>query len=124
MATLIITDGPAHGQQFALSGHRLVLIGRHEQCTFQVLDPQISRKHLQVRWDPDTEKHVALDAGSANGVLLNGVRLEQEIPLADGDIIHIGDTSIAYCDQDTPDAATVNSLLRKRGEHMKPTIGD
>ncbi len=34
MATLVVTEGPASGQQFALEKHRLVLIGRDHQCTF------------------------------------------------------------------------------------------
>ena len=39
MATLIVTHGPASGQVFALGEHGIVMIGRDQECTFQILDP-------------------------------------------------------------------------------------
>ncbi len=124
MATLIITDGPAAGQQFALENHRLVLIGREDKCTFQILDPRVSRNHMQVRLNPDGNGHTAIDFRSSNGVLVNGEKIEADHPLANGDAIHIGDTEIVYSLVDSPDAKTVSAILRKRGEHMRGTIAE
>lgn len=121
MATLIVTHGPASGQVFALGEHRIVLIGRDQECTFQILDPQMSRRHLQIKNNQDGS-HAVRDFHSANGVLVNGGKIDDESPLSDGDEIVAGETCIVYAAVDSPDAMTVNSLLRKRGEHLKGTL--
>ena len=96
MACLVITDGPANGQRFALENHRIVMIGRDDQCTFQILDERVSRRHLQIRFEGGEERHFAVDAGSANGVFINGHRIGRDVRLEDGDEIAIGETKILY----------------------------
>ena len=116
MATLTVIDGPADGSKFALEQHGLVLIGRDHNCTFQILDPQMSRMHVQIKRNTDSDGHVAIDYQSANGVCVNGKRIEAETPLDDGDVIRIGNTSIIYSFQDDPDAQTITQLLRKHNQ--------
>lgn len=116
MAILIIVEGPAKGQKFALEQHSLVMIGRDDKCTFQIIDPQISRHHLQVKLNSEANGHLAIDFTSANGVFLNGKRIEAETPLANGDLIQLGNTSIIYSVDDDPDAQTYTQLLRKHFE--------
>ena len=113
MAALIIIDGPAEGQKFALEEHGLVMVGRDHNCTFQILDPQISRRHLQIKRDAKADGHLAIDFESANGVLVNGKRITEETLLSDGDVMRIGNTSIVYSVEDAPDAQTITQLLRK-----------
>lgn len=100
MASLIVTDGPEKGKSFALGQANLVMVGRDRRCTFQVLDPRLSRTHLQIKWLADVNKHAAIDAESANGVFVNGTRITAETPLATGDTIRIGDTVIVYSAED------------------------
>lgn len=121
MATLVVTDGPANGRQFALEAHRLVMVGRDDACTFQLIDAQMSRQHFQVK-RLDDGGHSAIDFGSANGVFVNGRRLEAELPLLDGDEIKVGDSVIVYMAADSPDAETVTTVVRRRREHMKSTM--
>ena len=116
MAILIIVEGPAKGQKFALEQHGLVMVGRDDKCTFQIIDPQISRHHLQIKLNSETNGHLAIDFTSANGVFLNGKRIEAETPLANGDLIQLGNTSIIYSVDDDPDAQTYTQLLRKHFE--------
>ena len=92
------------------------MIGRDDKCTFQIIDPQISRHHLQVKLNSETNGHLAIDFTSANGVFLNGKRIEAETPLANGDLIQLGNTSIIYSVDDDPDAQTYTQLLRKHFE--------
>ncbi len=113
MAALIIIDGPAEGQKFALEEHGLVMIGRDHNCTFQILDPQISRIHILIKRYAIADGHLAIDFKSANGVLVNGKRITEETPLGDGDVMRIGNTSIVYSVEDAPDAQTITQLLRK-----------
>ena len=57
MALLIIIDGPEKGKTFPLEQFRLVMIGRDHSCTFQILDPRMSRQHLQIKkLDAETPK--------------------------------------------------------------------
>ena len=121
MATLVVTEGPASGQQFALESHLLVLIGRDDQCTFQIVDKQVSRRHLQIRFDPNENRHYAIDFASSKGVVVNSNKITGDQPLADGDVIQIGGTTIVYSAKDSPDAQLVMDQLRKHGEGGKPT---
>ncbi len=116
MATLIVIDGPAEGQKFALEQHGLVMVGRDHNCTFQILDPQMSRMHVQIKRHADSDGHSAIDYESANGVCVNGKRIDAHTPLDDGDVIRIGNTSIIYSAQDEPDAQTITQLLRKHNQ--------
>ncbi len=116
MATLIVIDGPGDGQKFALEQHGLVMIGRDHSCTFQILDPQISRMHFQVKRNSDSDGHSVIDYKSANGVCVNGKRIEADTPIDDGDVIRIGHTSIIYSVKDEPDAQTITQLLRKHNQ--------
>ena len=64
-AALVVVEGPGQGAHYALV-EPLVSIGRDDTCTVQVLDPQVSRKHLQIRLDPALGKHVAAELADAN----------------------------------------------------------
>lgn len=122
MATLIIIEGPASGQQFAMGGHPSILIGREEHCTFQILDDQMSRRHMQIKRADGASAHEAIDIGSTNGIIVNGHKVDGSVPLCDGDQIEVGGTRLVYTLADSPDAKTVSALIRKRGENVKGTI--
>ena len=121
MATLIVIGGPAEGQKFALEQHGLVMIGRDHTCTFQIVDPQISRRHVQVKRNSGSDGHLVIDFESANGVYLNDKRIDAHTPIDDGDVIHIGNTSIIYSVEDEPDAQTFTQLLRKHNQGRDET---
>jgi len=74
------------------------MIGRDASCAIPIADERISRRHLQVAYDDDRERHVAVDVGSSNGVAINGVRLVRgvERDLDDGDEIEIGGSRLRY----------------------------
>jgi pSer/pThr/pTyr-binding forkhead associated (FHA) protein len=56
-------------------------------------DPQVSRHHCQLKLQHGAYGFV--DLGSRNGSSVNGQRVE-EIALADGDRIRIGNTSVEF----------------------------
>jgi pSer/pThr/pTyr-binding forkhead associated (FHA) protein len=74
-------------------------LGRSTGCT-HVLDlPGISRSHAMLQPGPSGGFLVA-DLKSTNGTYLNGLRLEQVVPLKDGDKIELGDVALTYrCQQ-------------------------
>lgn len=103
MAYLVVTKGPASGKEFALGPHdRLVLIGRHADCSFQIPDDKVSRRHFQIRLDENQDRHFAVDYQSSNGVCVNGERITDDALLNDGDTIRIGLTTIVYNSGDPP----------------------
>ena len=97
LALLSVIAGHARGQSIALSRGQ-VMIGRDASCALPIPDERISRRHLQVTYDPSLDRHMAIDVGSSNGVTINGQRLVRGVArvLADRDEIEIGSTKLCY----------------------------
>jgi len=124
MATITVVEGPGTGQKFLLERHRLVMVGRDASCTIQIVDPQLSRHHLQIKFDEDADRHVAIDFNSKNGVFINQKKIQAETPLADRDVVGIGDTVLVYHLDDSYDAKRVHDSLKRFGEgHVKTQTG-
>jgi Protein of unknown function (DUF3662)/FHA domain len=70
-----------------------VVVGRSSACDLVVDDPNVSRRHVEIR--PDGDGWTALDLGSTNGTELNGRRIERA-RLEDGDEITVGTTRITF----------------------------
>ncbi len=121
MACLVVVEGPATGTLFGLFAHKLVDVGRDEECTFQIIDPLISRHHLQIRAESDG-KHVAIDLRSANGVQINGVDMVVETLLKAGDEIVIGNSRIVYSTTDYPDAKSAMIGVRSGRQYRASTM--
>jgi sigma-B regulation protein RsbU (phosphoserine phosphatase) len=71
-----------------------VSIGRASECTIPIKDRYLSRKHAEIVWGDG--RWVLKDCGSANGTYLNGLRVENDLPLKAGDRIRLGDTEIVF----------------------------
>ena len=70
-----------------------ITFGRDKSCTVWVPDEQCSRSHCHVEFVDG--KYVLVDDGSSNGTFVNEERVEKR-PLADGDKVRIGTTTIFY----------------------------
>jgi pSer/pThr/pTyr-binding forkhead associated (FHA) protein len=121
MPTLVVTAGPCQGQSFPLESSRLLSVGRDDQCSIQLLDDQVSRRHLQIRFEPDEPCHYAVDMRSANGVYVNGGRITQDTPLEEGDIIRLGQTEIRYTRDDVTDIDLALENFKKTDEWKRGT---
>ncbi len=75
-------------------GDRAVSIGRLPECTIALSDPNVSRRHSEIR--PVGSGYVVADLGSTNGTKVNGVRIEGERLLNDGDIVSVGSTHLRF----------------------------
>jgi pSer/pThr/pTyr-binding forkhead associated (FHA) protein len=85
-AMLILQRGGEAGVTWPLE-HRMVTIGRGEDCDIVLDDRQISRIHARVVWRAD---HYEIeDLNSKNGTHLNGRDVTSPQPLRDGDEIQI-----------------------------------
>ncbi len=96
----IVGGGPGTTSTLVLPGGGRValgdepaVIGRMPDCAVALSDPQISRRHAEVRRDDFGFKVV--DLGSTNGTQVNGVVVKEHV-LHDGDVILVGATSLRY----------------------------
>ena len=93
-------DGGAHarallvaeGKRNVLGGQRAV-IGRSRECDVVLSDPNVSRRHAELRRDGDGWRVV--DLGSTNGVKVNRRRVS-EAGLRPGDTITLGVTDMTF----------------------------
>lgn len=72
---------------------RPVVIGRLSTCDIPLGDPQVSRRHAEVR--RDAEGFSVVDLGSTNGTVVNGAPV-RERRLTDGDELRIGSITIRF----------------------------
>ncbi len=85
---LVVTKGPIEGARFPVETDGLTL-GRDEECSVVLDDPNVSRFHARLVFH-----NAAIwvqDAGSRNGVFLNGKRVVRHKQLGPGDELLIGD---------------------------------
>ena len=120
MASLFIISGDQKGSYYPL-GHRTNVVGRNEALPIQILDDLVSRKHLQIRYDKQQDKHYAVDMKSKHGVFINDRKIEKETALVDGDEILIGQTTLLFTEKDFDDWESALSHFKKVGERMRPT---
>ncbi len=76
-ATLVAQDGAEH----VLAGE--MRVGRTDDCEITIADPRVSRNHAAIR--VEGTRVLLEDMGSANGTLVNGLRLVGTVELKHGD---------------------------------------
>jgi len=121
MASMIVASEESTVTYYPL-GHRTNVLGRSESLLIQILDDQVSRKHLQVRYAQNTKKYFAVDMNSRNGVFINGRKIEEETPLAEGDRVMIGNTELLFTEEDFKDSESALHHFKKAGERGRPTF--
>jgi hypothetical protein len=85
---LVFPDGRRVG-----IGSQVVTIGRLPECAVVLDDPNVSRRHAQVRREGDAI--FVVDLGSTNGTRVNGVPV-REHRLVAGDVISVGITALRF----------------------------
>jgi FHA domain-containing protein len=86
---LLVTDG-----RRLVVGARGATIGRSRECDIVLSDPNVSRRHAEVR--PRGGGWAIADLGSTNGVAVNGTRVERPQSLKAGDRIEVGTTVLTF----------------------------
>jgi len=80
-------------------GDAALVIGREDDGagTLAVAHRTVSRRHVELRWDPRTASHLVRDLGSRNGSAIHGAPLG-EIPRAldDNAVLRLGDVLAIY----------------------------
>src|SRR3954454_4025560 len=90
-AYLVVLAGASVGEMYKIEGDKTV-IGRGQKAQIRLLDDGISREHAQLVLL--NERIVLQDLGSTNGTYCNGLKVEANKELVDGDKILVGSTTI------------------------------
>ncbi len=81
------------GEQRHELGASTVVLGRSKDCDIQVMDPNVSRRHAEIR--PRGDGYTVVDLGSTNGIEANGKRVDR-LELTDGSRFTIGSTEVVF----------------------------
>ena len=120
MASVFVVTNEGDVRYYPLGQHSNV-IGRDASVPIQIVDKQISRKHVQIRYDKANDCYYALDMRSRNGVFVNGKKIEQETILADGDRIHIGNAEVLFTLKDFLGRESALHEFKKAGQRKVTT---
>jgi Protein of unknown function (DUF3662)/FHA domain len=82
----------ADGRRITVGTQSLVL-GRLPECAVVLNDPNVSRRHAEIRRRGSDV--VVYDLGSTNGTRVNGVRVKEQL-LNDGDEIEVGTSTVRF----------------------------
>lgn len=85
---LVLNDGRRVG-----IGVSVITIGRLPECAITLDDPNVSRRHAQVRREGDAV--FLVDLGSTNGTRVNGT-LVREHRLEKGDVVTVGNMALRF----------------------------
>jgi len=118
--SIIVMTGARRGAFYRL-GQTTNVIGRDEALPIQILDDHVSRRHMMIRFERRSSSYSAVDLGSRNGLLINGVRVDKETLLSDGDCITVGDTVLMFTVKDFFDRESTLAHIKKFGEWERLT---
>jgi serine/threonine-protein kinase len=109
---LKVTAGGALGTEIQVRDE--FLIGRHAPGAGTLGDDiEISRRHARISRTPDGQ-YVIEDLGSTNGTSVNGRRISAAEPLAVGDVIEVGATTLVVQVTMPPASAATDTPVRSR----------
>ena len=104
---LVITRGREQDARYSLDKTQVNKMGRGLECQVQLNDPLSSRVHAKLFFK-ESQWHVS-DAGSRNGTLLNGSKIDVAI-LASGNKIRIGNTELEFVDNTINEDLTIERI--------------
>ena len=101
---LVIEDDEGQRREIPFDRDEIT-IGRREDNLVHLPERNVSRRHARL---VQRDGAVLLeDLRSANGTLVNGVRITEAVPLGDGDLVRIGDYGVAL----RPDGVSLETPL-------------
>ena len=82
------------GGRSELVGSRGAVMGRSRDCDVVLEDPNVSRRHAEVR--PSGGGWIVNDLGSTNGIKVNGRRVDGPQSLRPGDVVELGTSRVTF----------------------------
>jgi hypothetical protein len=82
------------GDRTELLGAGGAVLGRSREADVTIDDPNVSRRHAEVR--PSGGSWIVRDLGSTNGVKVNGRRIQDPQSLKPGDVLELGTARVVF----------------------------
>ncbi len=89
---LVVQGGKNDGAIIAINKPSFV-IGRAPECNLRMESKALSRTHAQIKISSDGV--TIKDLGSTNGTCVDGVKITEETPLKNGQVLRIGPLNVA-----------------------------
>lgn len=121
MPVIIVLTGPNNGDYQPVE-EKPIIIGREENCDFQLVDPTVSRRHLQIQLGSSDQECVGTNLSSTSVMLVNNHRITGDTTIRDGDLIQLGETLLLYAVKDFPDVQSAVNYYRSAGMGQQATI--
>ncbi|HEY1101049.1 MAG TPA: FHA domain-containing protein [Myxococcota bacterium] len=117
-----VMNGPDEGKKFEITVDvSEAVVGRGNDCDFQINDANISRRHAIIRrdWNEITIE----DAGSKNGVVINERKIGRPTALRDADEILLGAVRLTYIDPSAKFIGKLDDIPAFQAEtNMEPEV--
>lgn len=121
VASILVVNGRNQGEWYTV-GQRAMVFGRDDELLAEILDPCVSRRHLEVRFDTRDQCYYAVDMNSRNGVRVNGQRIQGIKALADEDVVRIGHTLLVFTFTEFVDDRNAQAFLKQSQQKHRDTI--
>jgi pSer/pThr/pTyr-binding forkhead associated (FHA) protein len=116
MLRLVVQPLPGSPREHLLDRDEIT-IGRSASCDVPLGSKFASRAHARIA--KTDEGWTIEDAGSRNGTVLNGSRIEGRQPIGPGDVVHIAHYSICFDEIAVPSAPSAQaSQLSSSAIHL------
>jgi Nif-specific regulatory protein len=129
IAYLVVREGNKWRDVYRLTPGQVMTVGRAATNRIILHDEVCSRNHCEILQSGST--WILRDLGSRNGTLVNGVRVEGDVPLEPGQLIQIGTCDLAFTfdlSQAFPQIEEKSGLDTETGTHVEgdaaATVGD
>jgi serine phosphatase RsbU (regulator of sigma subunit) len=106
---LSILSGSDAGADFRFDRSAVAIIGRGAAVSIALTDASVSRRHAQLAFTNGA--WTVQDIGSFNGTFVNGRRIAQPSPLANGDALRIGSVQCTFADEAAEDGRTAPAAV-------------
>ena len=114
MPSMMFVSGPLAGKMLPLAAGS-VTMGRLAGCDVQLRDVRVSREHCRVWFDPSVRSYMIADLGSANGTMVDGLKLTREQLLLGDEEIVVGKSTMKFIRHaPAQDPAADADMLRSR----------
>jgi pSer/pThr/pTyr-binding forkhead associated (FHA) protein len=121
MASLIITTGRKTGSFYSL-GQDASIVGREQGVLVQIVNEFVSRKHMQIRHDPETDTYHVQDLNSRHGTFVNGNRIHEEVSVSEGDLLDIGGVTLMFTRKDFEDRDGAMAFCREADQRVRTAL--
>ena len=96
---LKVLSGPNQGAEFGMSKEHTYVLGKDASADIVFQDLSVSHRHAKLSISPSGEALIE-DLSSRNGIIINGLKIEEPTILPPGGVVSIGTTVFLYVDKE------------------------